>query len=143
MEVLCNNIHTGMTTNIDLLLTKIAQVNEYEIKRDDKTALKTAIDSFMKDDLAKTIKSAKSITTEITFAIPGVLHGIIDLLVEKEDGELLVVDFKTDVLGNDERGQKIKEHYAKQIDLYIESLLKVQESGVVGECFYLFGGQHR
>ena len=58
------------------------------------------------------------------------IQGVIDVLFEENDGSLVLLDYKTD---RDTVPEKIRRHYAKQIELYrqaVESILgrKVKES---------------
>ena len=84
---------------------------------------------------------------ESSFAIelaPGdatlpVLTGAIDLIAEKPDGRMLVVDYKTDRLdpgGNDDLGARVEERYALQRDAYALVALRRGASEVeVSYCF--------
>lgn len=138
MEVVCHFLHKGRDIEVEKILTKIMELKGYAIPSKDVEALNQAIEKFLAGDMAKVIKEAKDVSPEINFALPKKYHGIIDLLIEKADGSYLVIDFKTDVLASGEAGQKIKDHYKKQVGMYVDAVKEILgASEVKGECFYL------
>lgn len=64
------------------------------------------------------------------------LRGIIDLYFE-EDDELIIVDYKTDYIDEDNK-QDVIDRYRKQLDLYAESLTKLTGKKVKEKYLYLF-----
>lgn len=64
------------------------------------------------------------------------LQGIIDCYFE-EDGEIVLVDYKTDYV-NDENVSLIKEKYRTQIDYYTRALERMTGKSVKGKYIYLF-----
>ena len=95
----------------------------------------------------KEIASCTAVERESSFAIelvPGdatlpVLTGAIDLIGERPDGRVLVVDYKTDRLdpgGSDDLGAKVEERYGLQRDAYALVALRRGASEVeVSYCF--------
>lgn len=59
-----------------------------------------------------------------------VIEGYIDLLVEKADGGLVVVDYKTDRAGNASEVAAIVEHYRPQLSAYASALETVLQQPV-------------
>ncbi|MFV0636153.1 helicase-exonuclease AddAB subunit AddA [Mitsuokella sp. WILCCON 0060] len=105
-----------------------------------------SIERFCASPLGKRLRGAKSIWRELPFSrmIPVgevsrayaesheeiFIQGVIDVLFEEHDGSLVLLDYKTD---RDTTPDKVRRHYAKQIELYreaVESVLKrkVKES---------------
>lgn len=64
------------------------------------------------------------------------LRGIIDLYFE-EDEEIVIVDYKTDYIDEDNK-QEVINRYEKQLDLYAEALNKLTGKNVKEKYLYLF-----
>ena len=64
------------------------------------------------------------------------LRGIIDLYFE-EDDEIVIVDYKTDYI-TEENKQEVIDRYKKQLDLYAEALTKLTGKKVKEKYLYLF-----
>ncbi|MPM23592.1 ATP-dependent helicase/nuclease subunit A [bioreactor metagenome] len=64
------------------------------------------------------------------------LRGIIDLYFE-EDDEIVIVDYKTDYIDEDNK-QEVINRYEKQLDLYAEALNKLTGKNVKEKYLYLF-----
>ena len=64
------------------------------------------------------------------------LRGIIDLYFE-EDDELVIVDYKTDYI-TDENKQDVINRYRKQLDLNADALTKLSGKKVKEKYLYLF-----
>lgn len=64
------------------------------------------------------------------------LRGIIDLYFE-EDDEIVIVDYKTDYIDEDNK-QEVIDRYRKQLDLYAEALYKLTGKTVKDKYLYLF-----
>ena len=64
------------------------------------------------------------------------LRGIIDLYFE-EDDEIVIVDYKTDYIDEDNK-QEVIDRYRKQLDLYAEALNKLTGKKVKEKYLYLF-----
>lgn len=64
------------------------------------------------------------------------LRGIIDLYFE-EDDEIVIVDYKTDYIDEDNK-QEVINRYRKQLDLYADALLKLTGKKVKEKYLYLF-----
>lgn len=105
-----------------------------------------SIDSFCQSSLGQRMQQAVRVWRELPFSrmIPVgevnpayvgssekiFVQGVIDVLFEEADGSLVLLDYKTD---HDTTPEKIRRHYAKQIELYreaVESILgkNVKES---------------
>ncbi|HHY13141.1 MAG TPA: hypothetical protein GX526_00650, partial [Thermoanaerobacterales bacterium] len=109
---------------------------------------------FLKSDLAKRIIGGINIKREVPFTIAlpldriyaetrqdvaihesMLVQGIIDMLVEEDDG-YIVVDFKTDkVIGNI---QTLINRYKNQINLYTEAVEMITRKPVKERFLYLF-----
>ena len=109
---------------------------------------------FFKSDLGKRMKEADFIGREKAFCRnidiedlyihekigyneDIMLRGVIDLYFE-EDGEIVLVDYKTDFV-NDENRDKVVDRYRKQLDIYSETLERVTGKTVKEKYLYLFG----
>lgn len=64
------------------------------------------------------------------------LRGIIDLYFE-EDEEIVIVDYKTDYIDEDNK-QEVINRYEKQLDLYAEALNKLTGKNIKEKYLYLF-----
>lgn len=105
------------------------------------------IDTFLKSDLAKEIKEAKAVYKEAPFYLSltskeafeietdekVLVQGIIDLYFEKENGEIVLVDYKTDYAKSS--GELI-EKYKVQLDLYKKALEAVTHKKVSKTYIY-------
>ena len=65
------------------------------------------------------------------------LRGIIDLYFE-EDDEIVIVDYKTDFI-NDENKDELIEKYKKQINMYSDAIEELTGKKVKDKCLYFFG----
>ncbi|HID9966484.1 TPA: helicase-exonuclease AddAB subunit AddA [Clostridioides difficile] len=65
------------------------------------------------------------------------LRGIVDAYFE-EDNQIVLVDYKTDFV-NDENINQIIEKYKKQLDLYADIIETLTGKSVKEKCIYLFG----
>ena len=64
------------------------------------------------------------------------LRGIIDLYFE-EDEEIVIVDYKTDYI-TEENKEEVINKYRKQVDLYSDALIKLTGKKVKERYLYLF-----
>ncbi|HBG2474761.1 TPA: PD-(D/E)XK nuclease family protein, partial [Clostridioides difficile] len=65
------------------------------------------------------------------------LRGIVDAYFE-EDNQIVLVDYKTDFV-NEENINQIIEKYKKQLDLYADIIETLTGKSVKEKCIYLFG----
>lgn len=65
-----------------------------------------------------------------------ILQGIIDLFFEEENGDIILVDYKTDSLTK-KTPQDIKKRYEKQLELYGEAIKKLTGNTVKEKILYL------
>lgn len=137
MEYLCNMIYAqkNIEVNIDLLIDKLYDGFETKIESEYIENLKAVSKDFLESELAADIINAEAIYTELPFSSEEKYHGIIDLIVENKD-RIRIVDFKSDLLGT--KKDEIKDHYKKQVELYVKAIQSKVEKDVVGECLYLF-----
>ena len=122
-------------SNADLEIDRL--ISMAYLTRNQGDAINTEmLNNFFKSDLYKRIENAKIVTREKSFMIKiselnlssnfgdkykntdGMLHGIIDLIIEEDDG-LVLVDYKTDYVNSP---QELINRYSKQLELYKESL---------------------
>lgn len=114
---------------------------------------KEQILNFTKSNLYRKLKNAKEIQKEKAFYInipakeiynnnieePVLVQGIIDLYFVDEDNNLILVDYKTDYVPNNDE-EYLKEKYKKQLKLYsqaLESALKKQVQKIYIYSLYL------
>ena len=64
------------------------------------------------------------------------MRGIIDLYFEEED-EIVIVDYKTDYIDDDNK-QEVIDRYKKQMDLYSDALSNLTGKKVKESYLYLF-----
>jgi hypothetical protein len=64
------------------------------------------------------------------------LQGVVDCFFE-EDGELVVVDFKTDRIGRAQIAERA-EHYRPQLEAYSMALMRVMGKKVREKVLYFF-----
>lgn len=126
--------------------------NGYITKKQATAVKKEDIEAFLSSDLFKEIKNAESITREKKFLISiedlelddefgqlykgtdGMLNGIMDMVIEKKDGVILV-DYKTDKVEN---ASVLAQRYKKQLLLYKKALEKTQSKPVKSAVIYSF-----
>ncbi|HWR60960.1 MAG TPA: helicase-exonuclease AddAB subunit AddA [Clostridia bacterium] len=113
------------------------------------------ISGFMKSELGKRMINAGKLYREVPFTMEVdccevfgglggcdragetvVLQGIIDCYFE-EAGKLVLVDYKTDYVPEDEQEQ-LKEKYRTQIDYYTRALKQITGRELAGRYIYLF-----
>jgi len=106
--------------------------------------------TFFESDIGKRILAAESIKREFKFSLlypaeyffPNggqdkiMLQGVVDCFFE-QDGELTIVDFKTDVVTPETLGEKVK-LYAPQLEAYSNALERITKRPVKERVIYFF-----
>ena len=121
-------------------------------KKQAKAVKKEDIDAFLNSDLYREILSAEKVIRERKFLISiddleldgelgqrykgtdGMINGIMDMVIEKKDGVILV-DYKTDKVQN---AEILADRYKLQILLYKKALEKMQSKPVKSAIIYSF-----
>lgn len=67
-----------------------------------------------------------------------ILQGVIDCFFENENGEVVLLDYKTDRCANDKDKAEIKEKYTIQLELYSDAVYKITKKRVSERFLYLF-----
>jgi ATP-dependent helicase/nuclease subunit A len=130
-------------------------LNEMLTEKQAKSARVDRLEGFFMSDLGQRMLKAICIKREVPFFMELknteiytnltedrysdetiLLQGIIDCYFE-EDGEIVLVDYKTDYV-NDENVSTIKEKYRTQIDYYTRALERMTGKRVSGKYIYLF-----
>lgn len=70
-----------------------------------------------------------------------VVQGIIDLFFEEENGDIILVDYKTDRCAGSEDEMKIGKKYRPQLELYEGAMKKILKRDVKNKYLYLFSSQ--
>lgn len=117
------------------------------------------VTSFWKSDMGKAVLSAKKVYRESPFeiSIPAyeydntlpdeyrneqiILQGIIDLYFEDKDGDIILVDYKTDKCSSKEEQLAVAKRYEKQLVLYARAMEKILKKSVKDKYLYLFSPQ--
>ena len=109
-----------------------------------------AIVRFLRSDLAARIRKSKQVEREYRFSLlrpvrdfssldaddSVLLQGVVDCFFE-EDGELVVVDFKTDHVSRAQLDERA-EHYRPQLEAYSMALTRVMGKKVKDKVLYFF-----
>ncbi len=105
------------------------------------------ISAFFKSEIGKRAVSAKEIYKEAPFVMKHIYNGI-EVLVQgtidcyfEEDGEFVLVDYKSNYVDNDDKEssfEHLKEVYLPQLELYKEALEKITGKTVKQGVLYLF-----
>lgn len=109
-----------------------------------------AIVRFLRSDLAARIRKSKQVEREYRFSLlrpvrdfssldaddSVLLQGVVDCFFE-EDGELVVVDFKTDHVSRAQLDERA-EHYRPQLEVYSMALTRVMGKKVKEKVLYFF-----
>ena len=109
-----------------------------------------AIVRFLRSDLAARIRKSKQVEREYRFSLlrpvrdfssldaddSVLLQGVVDCFFE-EDGELVVVDFKTDHVSRAQLDERA-EHYRPQLEVYSMALTRVVGKKVKEKVLYFF-----
>ena len=110
---------------------------------------------FFRSDMGKRVLCAKRVYREKPFEIAisareydmsldesyeseRVVQGIIDLYFEEEDGDIILVDYKTDRCHTEEEQREVARKYKKQLDLYSRAMEKILKRNVKEKYLYLF-----
>ncbi|WP_188066036.1 helicase-exonuclease AddAB subunit AddA [Brevibacillus brevis] len=121
----------------------------------------TQIARFFADPLGQRMKSAAVVHRELPFTLvlPAyeveaelgeesdekvVVQGVIDCLLEEQDGSLVLIDFKTDWMAKEATAEAIEEmkrRYEGQIRLYVRAIKQIiKPKGNVSSYLYLLSG---
>ena len=110
-------------------------------KEDRKYISVNRIYNFLNSNIGKDLKNAKNIYREYEFILEdtnisnSLILGVIDLFYETEDGKVVLVDFKTDKLDNEEEFVK---RYKKQLDIYKQAINELTQYKVENTYIYSF-----
>ena len=110
-------------------------------KEDRKYISVNRIYNFLNSNIGKELKNAKNIYREYEFVLENekisrsLILGVIDLFYITNDGKVVLVDFKTDKLENNEDFIK---KYKKQLDIYKEAINTLTEKKVDETYIYSF-----
>lgn len=112
---------------------------------------------FFRSDMGKAVLSSQRVYRERPFeieipvceyssSVSGgddmiVVQGIIDLYFEDSEGNLILVDYKTDRCKTEEERRAVAERYTKQIELYGRAIEKILKKSVKDKYLYLFSAQ--
>ncbi|HAN10755.1 MAG TPA: helicase-exonuclease AddAB subunit AddA [Clostridiales bacterium] len=134
---------TDLENELELLINKNIVSNE-----DIKNIEKHVIYEFLMSDLARRMRSASKLHKEVPFVLEKsindiynektdekvLIQGVIDCYFE-ENGELILVDYKTDYTA-DNTGENIKEKYREQLEIYEEALRGILGKNVKEKIIY-------
>lgn len=70
-----------------------------------------------------------------------VVQGIIDLYFEDNNGDITLVDYKTDRCSSKAEQQSVAEKYRKQLEMYGQAVEKILKKSVKEKYLYLFSAQ--
>lgn len=117
------------------------------------------VTSFWKSDMGKSVLNANKVYRESPFeiSIPAyeydntlsdeyrneeiILQGIIDLYFEDADGNIILVDYKTDKCSSIDEQLAVAKRYKKQLLLYAHAMEKILKKSVKDKYLYLFSPQ--
>ena len=155
MHLILQKLDVNVEYNFDILNTFIVKLQENGIitKKEADSINKNKVLQFTKSKIWQEMKTAKKIYKEKPFyiEIPAkeienenledmvLVQGIIDLFYINQNGELILVDYKTDYVIDGEEN-KLIEKYKKQLKLYkmaLEKSLNMSVSKVIIYSVYL------
>lgn len=129
----------GVKADIERML-ETGKMNELQVK----SVNPWDINTFVQSDTGRRVANAMnngSVRREQPFVFEyegQLIQGIIDLYFE-EDGELVLVDYKTDRVMKDEAGEKeLVKRYAIQLDYYAKALTQLTGKKVKEKIIYSF-----
>ena len=129
----------GVKADIERML-ETGKMNELQVK----SVNPWDINTFVQSDTGRRVANAMnngSVRREQPFVFEyegPLIQGIIDLYFE-EDGELVLVDYKTDRVMKDEAGEKeLVKRYAIQLDYYAKALTQLTGKKVKEKIIYSF-----
>jgi ATP-dependent helicase/nuclease subunit A len=114
---------------------------------------------FFRSDMGKMVLEAKRVFREKPFEIEisaceydaalgseyesekVVVQGIIDLYYEDKNGDIILVDYKTDRCKTEEEQLSVAQKYKKQLELYERAMEKILKKSVKDKYLYLFSAQ--
>lgn len=115
--------------------------------------------AFFKSEMGKAVFNAKRVYREKPFEISitareydaslsdayngerVIVQGIIDLYFEDSDGNITLVDYKTDYCKTQEEQTAVAKKYKKQLELYEKAMEKILKKSVNKKYLYLFSAQ--
>ena len=74
-------------------------------------------------------------------ALNGDVQGIIDLYFEDKNGDIILVDYKTDKCTSEAEQLAVAKKYEKQLILYARAMEKILKKSVKDKYLYLFSPQ--
>ncbi len=141
-------------------ITRIAEAGQIEGEiADDKEITDNIcknVCAFFRGDMGKSVLSAKRVYREQPFEIEisareydaslggeyenesVIVQGIIDLFFEDADGNVTLVDYKTDRCKTEEEQRAVGERYRRQVELYERAMEKILKIKVKNKFLYLF-----
>ncbi len=137
----------GLYPNNPFNLEKIEDIENISVSLTEYLSenLKGLVYSFLNNSqIVDIFSTAKKIFTELSFAAPidpsivdekyrgknAIVNGFIDLLIQKKDGNFIIIDYKTDILSEEDSKELFKIRYTKQLQVYkkvLEEVLKEKD----------------
>ncbi|WP_270181569.1 helicase-exonuclease AddAB subunit AddA [Alkalihalobacillus sp. CinArs1] len=162
MHVVMQHLNVTNVTDEDAVRDLIARLEQKELLTSEQT---DAIDAnqilqFTQSSLGKKMRHAKAIHKEVPFSLgvdstwiyddfegeeeTVVLQGVIDCIIEEEDG-LILVDYKTDVIQNRFSSEEqvettMKNRYSTQLKLYEKAIDEIWNLPCKEKVLYFFDG---
>ena len=155
MHLVMEHIDSRETSNLEEVKEQVKSmiVKEFITEEEYKVINSHKILKFFQSNLGERIKNSTSVQKEVNFYVQidsvdlyrdlpediygeekVILQGVIDLYFE-EDGELIIVDYKTDFVEDEE---EVRKKYEMQLKYYSEALEKVTGKKVKERYLYLF-----
>lgn len=150
----------------DFIRSEIARIAdegqiEKEIAGDEKITdlICSNVCGFFRSDMGRAVFEAKRVFRERPFEIEitaqeydgsltsaydsekVVVQGIIDLYFEDKNGDIILVDYKTDRCKTHEEQMQVTQRYSKQLELYGQAMEKILKKSVKDKYLYLFSAQ--
>jgi len=136
-----SSLKKQLETLIELERVTAEQVNHIDVKK---------LLKFLKSELGVRLTKAKNIKREFRFSLLSpaetyfagggddeiLIQGVIDCYFE-EDGEIVVVDFKTDRVTDESVDEKARK-YAPQLDIYADAISRITGKTVKERIIYFF-----
>jgi ATP-dependent helicase/nuclease subunit A len=118
----------------------LAAIHETELSDDEVADLRTMVGAFVDSPLRARLAAARSIHREHAFAfvLAGgpLLNGFVDVIATEDDGSSLIVDYKSDQVGDADLETLVEASYATQRRIYALAALRAGAPSV--EVAHLF-----
>ena len=165
MHMVMQHVDTTSEISFDKVSMKLDELvrNDFMTEEQKKAVNIAQILGFYQTSVGKRFLKAEKVWREMPFSLlvktsevyrewSGIdekilVQGVIDCMFEEENGDIILVDYKTDIIngifagGFEEAKSELAKRYQKQIELYVKAIEEITKKKVAQKILYFFDAE--